>query len=161
MRLSNIDSSNSALDAQLGHDGQEIVLEGLSSNRTRRYVFGPGVDEPLVAYLVTGTGTSRTWLHADERGSTIAISNDSGTPNATTGRYDEYGAGPGLTRFQYTGQYWLGDSNLLYYKARIYDAKLGRFLQPDPIGYGDGALRIWRPSLSYVARRHKLRKRWT
>ncbi|HYI39327.1 MAG TPA: RHS repeat-associated core domain-containing protein, partial [Allosphingosinicella sp.] len=53
------------------------------------------------------------------------------------GKYDEYGAG-GTSRFRYTGQYWLGEANLLYYRARIYDARLGRFLQPDPIGYGGG-----------------------
>jgi len=44
----------------------------------RRYVHGPGVDEPLVWY--EGTGTSdRRWLHADERGSIVAASNASGT----------------------------------------------------------------------------------
>jgi RHS repeat-associated protein len=138
MRLAKIDSSKSALDADLGYDGQEIILEGLSSNRTRRYVFGPGIDEPLVAYLVTSTGTSRTWLQADERGSIVRLTDDTGTPNAAFGKYDEYGVGTGLSRFHYTGQYWLGDGNLHYYRARVYDPRLGRFLQPDPIGYEGG-----------------------
>ena len=136
LRLSMIDSSNAALDVQFGYDGQEMVQEALSGNRTRRYVHGPGIDEPLVAYLVTPTGTSRLWYQADERGSITRLSNDAGTPGGI-GKYDEYGVG-GTSRFRYTGQYWLGDANLLYYRARIYDAKLGRFLQPDPIGYGDG-----------------------
>jgi RHS repeat-associated protein len=55
--------------------------------------------------------------------------------------YDEYGK-PGASnigRFQYTGQLWLPEANLYYYKARMYAAQLGRFVQPDPIGYaGDG-----------------------
>ncbi|HEV2078763.1 MAG TPA: hypothetical protein VGR19_02535 [Allosphingosinicella sp.] len=34
----------------------------------RRYVHGPGVDEPLVTYEGFGT-TNRRSLHADERGS--------------------------------------------------------------------------------------------
>jgi len=80
MRLAVIDSTNSALDASLGYDGQDFVYEGLSAGRTRRYVRGPGVDEPLVAYLVTSTGTSRLWYQADERGSIVRNSNDSGTP---------------------------------------------------------------------------------
>ena len=36
-----------------------------------------------------------------------------------------------------TGQTWLKELNLNYYKARVYHPKLGRFLQTDPIGYAD------------------------
>jgi RHS repeat-associated protein len=136
MRLAIIDSTNAGFDVQFGYDGQEMAYEGLSDSRTRRYVYGPGTDEPLVGYLITATGTSRLWYQADERGSILRLSNDAGTPGGI-GKYDEYGAG-GTSRFRYTGQYWLGEANLLYYRARVYDARLGRFLQPDPIGYGDG-----------------------
>jgi hypothetical protein len=87
MRLAVIDSSNPQLDAALGYDGQEIVLEALSNSRTRRYVHGPGTDEPLVAYLVTPTGTSRSRYSADERGSTLRQTNDAGAPRAGPGRY--------------------------------------------------------------------------
>jgi RHS repeat-associated protein len=55
-------------------------------------------------------------------------------------RYDEFGI-PGAAntgRFQYTGQTWLPELGLYHYKARIYSPTLGRFLQTDPIGYGDG-----------------------
>jgi RHS repeat-associated protein len=136
MRLAVIDSSNNSFDASLAYDGQDFILEGLSGGRTRRYVRGPGIDEPLVAYLVTPAGTSRLWYQADERGSIVRHSNDAGTPGQI-GKYDEYGIG-GSGRIRYAGQYWLGDGNLIYSRARIYDARLGRFLQPDPIGYGDG-----------------------
>jgi RHS repeat-associated protein len=40
-------------------------------------------------------------------------------------------------RFQYTGQTWLPELGLYYYKARMYSPILGRFLQVDPIGYED------------------------
>jgi RHS repeat-associated protein len=43
-----------------------------------------------------------------------------------------------VPRFLYTGQRYFGGVGLYYYKARFYDPKLGRFLQPDPIGYGAG-----------------------
>lgn len=89
-----------------------------------------------MAYLVTSTGTSRLWYHADERGSVVGISSDAGASYAAVG-FDEYGVGTGTSRFHYTGQYWLG-GDLHYYRARMYDARLGRFLQPDPIGYGAG-----------------------
>jgi RHS repeat-associated protein len=58
--------------------------------------------------------------------------------------YDEYGnpvfSGSQSTntgRFQYTGQAWLNELNLYYYKTRFYSPGLGRFLQTDPIGYKD------------------------
>jgi RHS repeat-associated protein len=41
-------------------------------------------------------------------------------------------------RFQYTGQAWMPEIGLYHYKARIYSPTLGRFMQTDPIGYGDG-----------------------
>lgn len=37
--------------------------------------------------------------------------------------------------FQYTGQVWLPELGIYYYKARMYDPRLGRFLQTDPMGY--------------------------
>jgi RHS repeat-associated protein len=54
--------------------------------------------------------------------------------------YDEYGApaGGNQGRFQYTGQVWLPEIGVYYYKARMYDPEIGRFLQTDPIGYEDG-----------------------
>ena len=55
-------------------------------------------------------------------------------------RYDEFGI-PQTTntgRFGYTGQMWLSEIGLQYSRARLYSPYLGRFLQTDPIGYGDG-----------------------
>jgi RHS repeat-associated protein len=107
----------------------------------RRHVFGPGRDEPLVWYEGSGTA-ARRFLHADERGSIVAATESSGALH-TTIRYDEYGAtqvntGVFVPRFLYTGQRYFGGVGLYYYKARFYDPKLGRLLQTDPIGYGDG-----------------------
>jgi hypothetical protein len=83
MRLAVIDSTNAALDVQFGYDGQEMAYEGLSNGRTRRYVYGPGTDEPLVSYLSRATGTSRLWYQADERGSITRLSNDPAPPAAS------------------------------------------------------------------------------
>ncbi|MEO1040548.1 MAG: RHS repeat-associated core domain-containing protein, partial [Pseudomonadota bacterium] len=53
--------------------------------------FGPGVDEPLVQYTGLDTGSpSREWLHADERGSIVAHSDDAGARSALMA-YDEFG----------------------------------------------------------------------
>lgn len=120
-------------------DGAEIASEHNSVGLVkRRYVRGPGMDEPIVWY--EGAGTSdRRFLHADERGSIIAVSDAAGNPIAIN-KYDEYGVpAPGnLGRFQYTGQAWMPEIGLYHYKARAYAPRLGRFMQTDPIGYGDG-----------------------
>jgi RHS repeat-associated protein len=96
-----------------------------------------------------GTTQARRWLHADERGSIVAITNASGSAIAIN-RYDgseaerakrgHYGipASTNVGRFQYTGQAWIPELGMYYYKARIYSPTLGRFLQTDPIGYQDG-----------------------
>lgn len=121
-------------------DGGEIVAElaNPSNSILRRYVAGPGLDEPIVWY--EGAGTSdRRFLQADERGSVVATTDSSGNPSAINS-YDEYGtpASDNIGRFQYTGQAWLPELNLYYYKARMYSPMHGRFMQTDPAGYNDG-----------------------
>ena len=39
--------------------------------------------------------------------------------------------------YLYTGREWDVEIGLYYYRARHYHPGLGRFIQPDPIGYGD------------------------
>ena len=54
--------------------------------------------------------------------------------------YDEFGisAAGNIGRFGYTGQTWFPEIGLYNYKARWFSPTLGRFMQTDPIGYGDG-----------------------
>ena len=70
----------------------------------------------------------------------IAVSDSSGDLVGTRNRYDEYGNVQGsLTgRFGYTGQPFVPEFGLYYYRARIYNPALGRFMQADPIGYASG-----------------------
>jgi RHS repeat-associated protein len=136
-RLNQASSSTTA--TRFMYDGDRLVAEYNASNQLqRRYVHGPAQGEPLVWYEGTGTA-ARRWLHSDERGSIIAISDSSGARFATNS-YDEHGV-PATTntgRFQFTGQIWLAEAKLYYFKARFYSASLGRFMQTDPIGYEGG-----------------------
>ncbi|MFZ5746954.1 MAG: RHS repeat-associated core domain-containing protein [Pseudomonadota bacterium] len=117
------------------YDGDQLTAEYTSSGTLlRRYVHGVGEDDPLVWY----EGGSARWLHADHQGSIVAASDASGATVAINA-YDEYGipkAG-NVGRFQYTGQAWVPELGMYYYKARIYSPTLGRFLQTDPVGYED------------------------
>ena len=112
-----------------------------SSSVVYRHVFGPGTDEPLVWY--NGPGTSdRRFLQADERGSVVAVTSDTGALLAIN-RYDEHGRTETSNavyrgRFGYTGQRYFSGFGLYHYKNRIYDPGNGRFMQADPIGYGAG-----------------------
>jgi len=124
------------------YDGHTLIAEygATGSQPLRRFVHGPGTDEPIAYFEGPEVGlTSRTYPHQDERGSVVAVANADGTL-AGANVYDEYGASQGaLTgRFGYTGQVRLPSLGLYYYRARMYDPGLGRFLQTDPIGYGDG-----------------------
>lgn len=90
------------------------------------------------------TDAARRYLHADPRGSIVAVTNNQGTATATNA-YDEYGipetaSGNDIAtkgRFRYTGQAWIPELGIYYYKARVYSPTLGRFLQTDPVGYED------------------------
>ncbi|MGK6321320.1 RHS repeat-associated core domain-containing protein [Sphingomonas sp. DT-204] len=81
--------------------------------------------------------SDRRLLTANQQGSITAVTQADGTVDVY--RYDEYGIpGTGQSgRFQYTGQAWLRELGMAYYKARFYSPSLGRFLQTDPIGYND------------------------
>jgi RHS repeat-associated protein len=122
------------------YDGDALVGEyDASGTMLRRYVHGAGVDEPLVQYNSAALGAAnRNYLHADHQGSIVAITNGSGVTQEVD-TYNEYGvpATGNRSRFQYTGQIWLPDLGMYYYKARIYYPGIGRFMQTDPIGYQD------------------------
>ncbi len=123
------------------YDGIDLIGEYDGSNAVqRRYVHGPGIDNPIAWYEGSTIGsTTRRFLMADERGSVVSVTDSTGATIAINA-YDEYGIpAPGNAgRFGYTGQTWLPEVGMWYYKARMYSPTLGRFLQTDPIGYADG-----------------------
>ena len=131
--------ASGACTTRIGYDGLDRIAEYDGSNAIqRRYIHGPGIDNPLVAYEGTGT-TSRSFLSSDERGSIIALTDSSGTL-LSINRYDEYGVPQtaNLGKFGYTGQAWVPEIGLWYYKARVLRPDIGRFMQTDPIGLENG-----------------------
>jgi RHS repeat-associated protein len=120
------------------YDGDALVEERNGSGTLlRRYVHGNGEDDPLLWYEGAGL-TDRRGMTVDHQGSIAAIANSAGTL-IQIDSYDEYGV-PGVSnigRFQYTGQAWIPELGIYYYKARMYSSRLGRFLQTDPVGYKD------------------------
>jgi RHS repeat-associated protein len=138
-RLFQVTGGNGAITRFL-YDGDDLVVEydGWGS-MLKRYVHGPGDDDPVAVYNGWGRGlANRLYMLPDERGSIAALVNADGVP-VVFNRYDSWGIrGSGNEgRFQYTGQTWIEELGLYYYKARLYSPFHGRFMQVDPIGYED------------------------
>lgn len=124
------------------YSGQDLIAEyDGAGTMLNRYVHGLSAgDDPLVQYAGSSVLLAdATFLTADARGSVIMAARRGGSPT-TINSYDEYGVpGTGNSgRFGYTGQTWVPELGLWHYKARMYSPTLGRFMQTDPIGYGDG-----------------------
>jgi RHS repeat-associated protein len=58
------------------------------------------------------------------------------------------------SRYLYTGREWDDEIGLYYYRARYYDAEIGRFIAEDPISFNSGDSNLYRyvgnNSLSYI-----------
>jgi RHS repeat-associated protein len=108
---------------------------------TNYYIYGAGL---LYQVTETATATNTLTYHYDYRGSTVALTDDSG--NLTDHmEYSLYGTttyrtGTNDTPFLFNGQYGVQtDANgLLYMRARYYSPYLCRFINPDPIGFAGG-----------------------
>jgi RHS repeat-associated protein len=144
-RLYEVNGSTTGITRFL-YDGDDLLGEyNASGTLLRRYVHGDGAgDDPQVWFEGSGVADSaRHYLYADERGSIVGITDNNGNLGYINS-YDEHGipadVGALTTkgRFRYTGQAWLPELGMYNYKARMYSPTLGRFMQTDPIGYGDG-----------------------
>ncbi|MBK1707282.1 RHS repeat protein [Halochromatium glycolicum] len=120
------------------YDGAQVLAEyDENGQRLRRFIYGPGIDQPVVMER----GEARYYYHFDAQGSVIALSDAQGAVA------EHYAYGPfGESRdtsalgnpYRYTGRRLEAEAGLYDYRLRVYSPTLGRFLQPDPIGYGDG-----------------------
>ena len=117
------------------------VLMRIKNGTTNYYIYGVGL-----LYQVTETATSTNTLtyHYDYRGSTIALSTDSGLVTDRI-EYSLYGlttyrTGTNDTPFLFNGRFGVqtDPNGLLYMRARYYNPYLCRFINPDPSGFAGG-----------------------
>src|SRR5690606_27440322 len=83
-----------------------------------------------------GTGIRQRYTY-DEYGA-LQVRNAAGNPVATTP----------YTRYLFTGREYDKTTGLYNYRHRWYHPGLGRFCQPDPIGFGGGDVNIYNYVLS-------------
>jgi len=115
------------------------------------------------------TETTRSFYHRNALGSVMEIT-DLNEATVVSYRYDPYGkvtitvggtpqtSDPLGQHWTFTGRFLDEESGLYYYRARSYDAALGRFDQRDPVGvtagpnryeYGFSSPSTWRDPMGY------------
>lgn len=122
------------------YDGQDVLVDDNSGTRTK-YLNGQGIDNKLRVQ----TGSDVNYFLADHLGSTNGLADASGNLTAST-NYDAFGNATNVnfpTRYQFTGREHDNFTGLHYYRARWYDANLGRFISEDPIGFAGGDVNLF------------------
>jgi RHS repeat-associated protein len=124
------------------YDGDHCIAEyDGDGDLLRKYIYGPGVDQPICMIDVNDSNAVY-YYHFDGLGSVVALSDSSGD-TVQVYEYSVFGqvaaSDPNHTNpFLFTGRRFDSETGLYYYRARYYNPYVGRFLQTDPIGYGDG-----------------------
>ena len=119
-----------------------------SNNITNRYTQNLVVDDPLALQ----TNEQTYYYLKDALGTVVAITDVNGNivQNYT---YDSYGNIHGQTGyisqpFTFTGREYDDETGLYFYRARMYDAKIGRFISKDPISFAGGDVNLFRMVLN-------------
>ncbi len=130
------------------YDRGNVYLEFSGTNTTpsTRYLYGLMVDQ----VLAQESNSQTTWMLTDHLGSVRDLVNNSGAVvNHFT--YDSFGQVVGSmagatadTRYKFTGREYDGETGLYYYRARYFDAGVGRFIGQDPLGFGAGDSNLYR-----------------
>ena len=141
------------------YSGAETIAVYDESNALlQEFVYGQVIDEVLMleqADVLDADGDSnttelaRSFYHRNALGSIMEIT-EMDEDVAVSYRYDPYGAVT-ITRngstqssdplgqpITYTGRWSDEETGLMYYRARMYSARVGRFLQRDPLGVKAG-----------------------
>ncbi len=126
------DQSSYQVIAEYEDDGEEFEL-------VREYIYGVGIDETLIMVQ----DEERYFYYQDGLWSVVDLTDYNGN-TLTSYDYTVYGdfmvSGTLLDNpYTFTGRRYNPECELFDYRTRIYSAKIGRFLQVDPIRYKEGS----------------------
>jgi RHS repeat-associated protein len=145
---------NPVADAPM-HELVQTVNE-VTGHRSHRFLNGPQTDMVLVdeVFNSTGTPTDILWLLHDRQNTVTDVATLPSTSGQATHRnhleYNAFGEITSQTNSTYAplqtyiGQILDPTTGLLFYDARWYDPKLGRFVSEDPIGFAAGDANLFR-----------------
>ncbi len=128
------------------YDGRQVLAEYNHTDQLlQKYVLGSRLDELVrldVADTPGGLTFTSYFYHSDALGSVIALTDAAGAV-VEAYAYDVFGTPDMLSAvgnpYYFTGRRHDDETGLYYYRARHYFPLLGRFTQPDPLGYADDA----------------------
>jgi len=147
------------------YDGDQVIAEYDSSdNMLRKFIYGPGIDEPIIIIDVSDNNAVY-YYHFDGLGSVAAISDDGGQMTEKY-EYDVFGgttikdaSDNVLTEsaignpYGFTGRRLDTETDNYYYRMRYYNPDIGRFLQPDP-AYAYSSMGLyhycWNNSINWI-----------
>lgn len=124
------------------YDVDDIVAEIQGGAVSATYLRSLNIDEPFARQISTGT----EFYHTDVLGSTIKLTNETGTA-MTTYDYEPFGrtmmmTGTSTNPFQFTGRENDG-IGLYFYRMRYYSPMLQRFLSEDALGLSGGDINFY------------------
>ncbi len=130
------------------YSGLQVIEERNGRDSVKAtYVWGRWIDDAVSMQR----GGQAYFYHTNMLGSVVSVTNSTGTaverydydafgkPTVYDGSFTLLAGGSAIGNpYLYTGREYDKETGLYYYRARYYDPVHGRFLQRDPIGYGDG-----------------------
>ena len=137
------------------YNANDIIAEYVRENDgtysiLRKFIYGPAVDEPIVMIEYDGSLEKKYYYHYDALGSVVALT-DASAQIVEKYSYDAFGntsiynaSGEFINTsavgnpYMFTARRYDSSTKLYSYRARVYNPKIGRFMQTDPIGYADG-----------------------
>ena len=116
------------------YDGDELIAEKTGTSFIY-YLHGPKIDELL-------SDSRGYYYHTDGLGSVVSLTDTAGTKTADY-TYKAFGqlrsqTSQAANPWLFTGRQLDAESGLYFYRNRYYDARAGRFITRDPIGFKGG-----------------------
>jgi len=124
------------------YDGMSVILERNSSGTTTAsYIRNPNAAGGIGGIISSTAGTQQNYYHYDGLGSVTTLTNSTGVTSQSY-TYDAFGniltqSGSTTNHNNFLSKE-TDSTGLVYFGARYYDPKIGRFISRDPSGMYDG-----------------------